>query len=135
MALRRGFSTESVILLPTAGASVESPIADGQMVNVEKVQPSVAALLRIGDAPELAAAGQFAGVADLTPHLGVTGARVENDGGLVLERRDLDNLGRRFQFVVADELRGRSGFELGEGDDFLLLGGAGAGASVPPSTC
>ena len=92
------------------------------------MQPSVAGLLRVGDAPELAAAGQFAGVADLAAHLGVAGAGVEDDGGLVLERNDFQNFGLDRQFLVADEFRGRGGFDLRKRNDFLLLRGAGAGA-------
>ena len=38
-------------------------------------------------------AGQLAGVADLAAHLGVAGAGVEDDGGLVLERDDFKDLG------------------------------------------
>ena len=92
------------------------------------MQPRVAGLLCVGDAPELAAVFQFAGVADLAAHLGVAGAGVEDDGGLVLERHDFEHLGRRFQLVVADKLRGRGGLDLRKRNDFLLLRGAGAGA-------
>ena len=36
------------------------------------------------------------------------------------------DFGRRLQLVVADELGGRGGLDLGEFDDLLLLRGAGA---------
>ena len=92
------------------------------------MQPGVATLLRIGDAPELAAAGDLAGVAELAAHLGVAGAGVEDDGGFVLEGDDLDDFGGGLQRVEAEELGGRGGFDLRERNDFLLLRGAGAGA-------
>ena len=52
----------------------------------------------------------------------------EDDGGLVLERDDFLHVGAGVIVVVAEEVRGRLGFDFGEGDDFLLLRGAGAGA-------
>ena len=70
------------------------------------MQQGIAGFLRVGDAPELAAAGQFAGVADLAAHLGVAGAGVEDDGGLVLERDDFQDLGLHRKVVVADEFVG-----------------------------
>ncbi len=76
------------------------------------MQPGVAAPLGTDDAPELAAAGQFAGVADLAAHLGVTGAGVENDGNLVLQAHDFEDAGGRLQLIIADELRRRFGFHL-----------------------
>ncbi len=92
-----------------------------------EMQPGIAGFLSVGDAPKLAAVFEFAGVADLAAHFGVEGRGVENNGGLVLHADDFEHLGGRLQLVVADELGGRGGLDLGEFDDLLLLRGAGAG--------
>ena len=91
------------------------------------MQPGVASFLGVGNGPKLTTAAHLAGVADLAAHLGIERRGVEDDGGLVLHADDFEDFGRRLQFVVADELGGRGGLDLGEFDDLLLLRGAGAG--------
>ena len=103
---------------------------------LNEMERGVARLLRVRDAPELAAVFQFAGVADLAAHFGVERRGVEDNGGLVLYGDDFEDFGGRLQFVVADELGGRGGLDLGEFDDLLLLRGAGASAFLlAPSAC
>ena len=81
------------------------------------------------NAPELAAAGQFAGVADLSAHLGVDRRLVSRmTAVLSLSETTSRTLACDAKFVVADELRGRGGFDLRKRNDFFLLRGAGAGA-------
>jgi hypothetical protein len=92
------------------------------------VQDGVAGLLGVDDAPELAGTGEFAGVADLAAHLGVADGVVEDDDGLVLELDDFLDVGAGVVVVVAEEVGGCLGLDLGKLDDLLLLGGAGAGA-------
>ena len=99
----------------------------GGIAAFDEVQPGVAGLLGVDHAPELAAAGEFAGVAELAAHLGVAGGGVEHHGGLVLEADDFEHARGRLQCVVAEEARGRLGLDLGQLDDGLLLRGAGAG--------
>ena len=85
------------------------------------MQPRVAGFLRVGDAPQLAAAGQFARVADLSAHLRVARAGVEDDGGLVLERHDFQHLRLHRESLEADKFRGRVGLDLRERNDRFLL--------------
>ena len=59
----------------------------------QEMEPGVARFLGVGDAPELAAGAQFAGVADLAAHLGVERRGVEDDGGLVLDADDFEDFG------------------------------------------
>ena len=72
--------------LGPSSAARHGPTASRRFATVpsEEMQPGVAGFLGVGDAPELAAVLQFAGVADLAAHFGVEGRGVENDGGLVL---------------------------------------------------
>jgi len=85
------------------------------------MEPGVAGLLGVGDAPELAAVAEFAGIPNLTAHFGVAGAGVKDDRRLVLEADDFEHLGGCFELVVADERRRRARLDLGKFDDFLLL--------------
>ena len=103
---------------------------------------NVAALLRVehGEPTDLGAimAGhvQQSVVADLSAHLGVARGAVEHDVQLALVFARRDGFDDRFGFekIVAEELR-RLDLEVvvGDGDDFLLLRGAGAGALLVPS--
>ena len=76
------------------------------------MKPGVAGFLRVGDAPELAAAGQLAGVADLATHLGVTGRVSRMTAVLSFRFDDFDDLRGSLQRVEADELGGRGGLDL-----------------------
>ena len=99
----------------------------GGIVALDEVEPGLARLLSIGDAPRAAAERDDGGVADLTAHLGVTGRLLEDDGVAFLNLGDLGDFGLRAQGVVAGEGRGVIGADVGEGNDFLLLGGPGPG--------
>src|ERR1700733_826619 len=57
----------------------------GSSVVANEMQPDITGFLGISDAPELAAASQLASIADLSTHLGVANATVEDNSGLVLE--------------------------------------------------
>ena len=98
------------------------------VATLDEMQEGVARLLGIGDAPELAGTDELAGVADLAAHLGIAHRGVEDDGGAVLQLDDLQDLGAGLQGVIAGERRRGLGLDLGQFDDLLLLGGAGAGA-------
>src|ERR1043165_7843266 len=100
----------------------------GGLPPANEVQPRVAGLLRVGDAPELAAGAQLAGVANLTAHLGIAWARIENDGRLVLVRHDLQYLRLDREVVVTDEFCGRGCLDFRNRNDFLFLRGTSAGA-------
>ena len=95
-ALLRGFLADDFVqrpvqqvrdgVVPLDGAAARAVELDGDVLAdggrigfVEEVQPGVAALLRIGDAPGIAAVGHLAGVADLPAHLGVAHGVVGND--------------------------------------------------------
>ena len=76
------------------------------------MQPGVAGLLRVNNGPELATAAHLTGVADLPAHFSVKRRAVKNDRRLVLHADDFEDLGQRFQLVVADELGGCGGLNL-----------------------
>ena len=56
---------------------------------IEDVQPCVADFLGIGNAPELAAAGECRCVTNLPAHFGIASGRIQDDGCLVLDRKNL----------------------------------------------
>src|SRR5882672_10321057 len=91
------------------------------------MKPSQADLLGVDDSPKSTAPVQFARVADLATHFGVERGDVEDDGGLSLGGDYFQHFRGRYQFIVAHKLRRRGGLDLGEFDDLLFLGGAGAG--------
>ena len=72
--------------------------------------------------------GQLADIADLPAHLGVSGAGVEDHGGLVLQTHHFQHLRRGGKRVVTHEARRLLGLDLAQFDDLLLLRRAGAGA-------
>src|SRR5262249_32032812 len=102
-------------------------LADARRVlALDEMEPRVAALLRVGDAPEPAAAGQFARIADLPTHLRVADGVVEHDGGLALERDDFLQIRASVIVVVTEEMRGSLSLDLRKLDDFFFLRGTRA---------
>src|SRR5436190_17858197 len=87
------------------------------------MEPGVAGFLGVDDTPELSAVLHFARVADLTAHFGVEGGGVENDSGLVFAIQEFEDFRWGLKLLVADELRGSGGFDLGEFDDLFFLSG------------
>src|SRR6266568_2990032 len=72
-------------------------------VVIKEVQPCVARLLGIDDAPELGANAEFAGIADLATHFSVKRGRVEDDSGPAFHRENVKNFGGSLQLVVSNE--------------------------------
>ena len=93
---------------------------------VNEMQPGVAGFLGVRDVPSGGSEGEGAGGADLAAHLGVEGRAVEDDGERVVFDADyFANGGVERELVVAGEGGGGLVGEVGEGNDFALLGGFG----------
>lgn len=56
---------------------------------IEDVKPCVSDFLGIGNAPELAAAGERRCVTDLPTHFRIASRRIQDDGCFVLDRKNL----------------------------------------------
>ena len=118
MAARRGALTRSSTVAPGSGASLLG----------EEMEEGVAGFLGIDNAPDFAAGLNFAGVADLAAHFGVERRSVKGDGDLVFDIDSVQDGGGGGETVESDEIGRMGRIEIGGGDDFLFLGGAGAGA-------
>ena len=94
----------------------------------EKMQEGVAGFLSIDDMPDFAAGLNFARVADLPAHFRVQGRMVQRDSELVFDLTTSRTVAAAVQAVESDEIGRMGRIEVGGGDDFFFLGGAGAGA-------
>jgi hypothetical protein len=95
---------------------------DGRgFVAAEEVEPGVADFGGGGDGEGVRAEDDLTRVADLAAHFGVAGGDIEHDGGLVFHLDDFEHLHIGFEVVVTDELGRSLRFDLGDGDDLLVL--------------
>ena len=84
------------------------------------------ALLRVDDAPNCAVRRDFAGVANLAAHFGVSGEVSRMTAVLSFTLTTSRTLAVASKLIEADKCVGDRGFDLRELDDFFLLRGASA---------
>ena len=91
----------------------------------EVVQEGISGFLGVGDGQCFHSSEQRPGIAKLPAHLCITRRGIQNDGGLVADGDDFEDLRLGLFRVVTEERGGFFSFDFGELDNRFFPGGAG----------